>query len=81
MDGKAQKEIVVFGGGCFWCTEAVFDRLKGVISVIPGYAGGTTKNPTYKRDTRKLSASNMTLQRSCLAIYLRFSSRRMIQRH
>jgi peptide-methionine (S)-S-oxide reductase len=41
------KEVVVFGGGCFWCTEAVFERLKGLISVMPGYAGGTTANPTY----------------------------------
>jgi peptide-methionine (S)-S-oxide reductase len=42
------KETIVFGGGCFWCTEAVFKTLKGVISVMPGYAGGTTPNPTYK---------------------------------
>lgn len=48
MDGMDQKEIAVFGGGCFWCTEAVFERLKGVISVMPGYAGGTTRNPTYR---------------------------------
>jgi peptide-methionine (S)-S-oxide reductase len=41
-------EIAVFGGGCFWCTEAVFKMLKGVSSVLPGYAGGTTKNPTYE---------------------------------
>ena len=41
------KETAIFGGGCFWCTEAVFGELKGVISVMPGYAGGTTKNPTY----------------------------------
>lgn len=40
-------EIIVLGGGCFWCTEAVFESLKGVISVLPGYAGGTTKNPDY----------------------------------
>lgn len=40
-------EVAVFGGGCFWCTEAVFKMLKGVASVTPGYAGGTTKNPTY----------------------------------
>jgi peptide-methionine (S)-S-oxide reductase len=39
----------VFGGGCFWCTEAVFKELKGVISVMPGYAGGETKNPTYEQ--------------------------------
>jgi len=42
-----KKEIAVFGGGCFWCTEAVFKMLKGVTSVLPGYAGGTIKNPTY----------------------------------
>jgi peptide-methionine (S)-S-oxide reductase len=44
-----KKEIIVLGGGCFWCTEAVFKMLKGVISVEPGYAGGTTKNPTYEQ--------------------------------
>ena len=38
----------VFGGGCFWCTEAVFDELRGVKSVVSGYAGGSTKNPTYE---------------------------------
>lgn len=41
------KEIIVFGGGCFWCTEAIFKRLRGIISVDPGYAGGNTENPTY----------------------------------
>lgn len=41
--------IAVFGGGCFWCTEAVYSELKGVISVMPGYAGGTTANPTYEQ--------------------------------
>ena len=40
-------KAVVFGGGCFWCTEAVFARLHGVDSVIPGYAGGKTENPSY----------------------------------
>lgn len=42
-------EIAVFGGGCFWCTEAVFKMLDGVISVAPGYAGGTTERPTYEQ--------------------------------
>lgn len=37
-----------FGGGCFWCTEAVFDRLKGVESVTSGYMGGQVENPTYQ---------------------------------
>jgi peptide-methionine (S)-S-oxide reductase len=41
------KETIVFGGGCFWCTEAVFKMLKGVESVTPGYAGGKVENPTY----------------------------------
>lgn len=40
-------EKAVFGGGCFWCTEAVFKMIDGVSSVLPGYAGGITKNPTY----------------------------------
>ncbi len=41
-------ETAVFGGGCFWCTEAVFKMLKGVVSVTPGYAGGTTPSPSYE---------------------------------
>jgi len=43
-----QTEIADLGGGCFWCMEAVFERLPGVISVTSGYAGGTTENPTYR---------------------------------
>jgi peptide-methionine (S)-S-oxide reductase len=35
-------------GGCFWCTEAIYKRLKGVNSIIPGYSGGTTPNPSYE---------------------------------
>lgn len=42
-----KNEIAVFGGGCFWCTEAVFKMLKGVNSVLPGYSGGKMKYPTY----------------------------------
>jgi peptide-methionine (S)-S-oxide reductase len=41
-------EIATFAGGCFWCTEALFKRLKGVVSVVPGYTGGTVPNPTYE---------------------------------
>jgi peptide-methionine (S)-S-oxide reductase len=41
-------ELATFGGGCFWCVEAVFERLDGVKSVTSGYAGGTAENPTYK---------------------------------
>jgi peptide-methionine (S)-S-oxide reductase len=41
-------ETIVFGGGCFWCTEAAFRLFGGIISAMPGYAGGSAKNPTYK---------------------------------
>jgi len=42
-----KQEIATFGGGCFWCTEAIFDELKGVEKVEAGYSGGETDNPTY----------------------------------
>ena len=41
-------ELATFGGGCFWCTEAVFRELKGVLDVVSGYSGGKHRNPTYK---------------------------------
>ena len=41
-------ENAILGGGCFWCVEAVFERIDGVSEVISGYAGGHTKNPTYQ---------------------------------
>jgi peptide-methionine (S)-S-oxide reductase len=44
----AETNVAVFGGGCFWCTEAVLQQLKGVTAVTSGYAGGETVNPTYK---------------------------------
>jgi len=45
---KPEFELAVFGGGCFWCTEAVFTMLKGVVRVLPGYAGGTKEDPSYE---------------------------------
>ena len=42
-------EISILGGGCFWCTEAVFERIEGIKDVISGYAGGEIPNPTYKQ--------------------------------
>jgi len=42
-------EISILGGGCFWCTEAVFERIDGIKDVISGYAGGEIPNPTYKQ--------------------------------
>lgn len=49
----ANTETATFGGGCFWCTEAVFQRLKGVISVVSGYAGGNVENPNYNQMFRE----------------------------
>jgi len=42
-------EVATFGSGCFWCTEAVFQRMKGVEKVVSGYAGGHVENPTYRQ--------------------------------
>ncbi|MDA1232889.1 MAG: peptide-methionine (S)-S-oxide reductase MsrA [Planctomycetota bacterium] len=46
---KKGPRFATFGGGCFWCTEAVFLKLKGVEKVVSGYAGGSVKNPTYEQ--------------------------------
>jgi peptide-methionine (S)-S-oxide reductase len=46
--GLAATEIATFANGCFWCTEAIFEELDGVISATSGYTGGQTENPTYK---------------------------------
>lgn len=42
-------EVAILGAGCFWCTEAVFQNLKGVASVLPGYTGGSVPNPSYEQ--------------------------------
>ncbi len=42
-----QEKLATFGGGCFWCTEAIFQSLKGVLEVESGYSGGATQNPSY----------------------------------
>lgn len=47
MDSK--NSIIILGGGCFWCIQAVFDMFDGVVKTTPGYAGGHTKNPTYEQ--------------------------------
>lgn len=46
---SSNTDTAVFGAGCFWCVETIFDRLKGVQSVESGYAGGTVENPTYEQ--------------------------------
>lgn len=48
MKSKNNVQTAVFGSGCFWCAEAIFNQLKGVESVAPGYAGGNKPNPTYQ---------------------------------
>lgn len=49
MNPTNHTELATLGGGCFWCTEALFQMLPGVISVTSGYAGGHTENPTYEQ--------------------------------
>ncbi len=48
MDTNANVDTITIGGGCFWCTEAIFQQLKGVLSVASGYSGGQVKNPGYR---------------------------------
>lgn len=45
---EARMETAIFGGGCFWCTEAVFNCLRGVVEIEPGYCGGQSASPTYE---------------------------------
>lgn len=57
VDGQvpAGMEVATFGGGCFWCVEAVFENVNGVVDVVSGYAGGTVPNPTYEQVCSKLT--------------------------
>ena len=48
-DGKSKEAVATLAGGCFWCTEAVFERMEGVNDVVSGYIGGRNPNPTYKQ--------------------------------
>ncbi|HEX5913933.1 MAG TPA: peptide-methionine (S)-S-oxide reductase MsrA, partial [Rubrobacter sp.] len=50
-DETTNTETATFAGGCFWCTEAVFQRLRGVEKVVPGYTGGSVPNPSYTEVT------------------------------
>lgn len=51
VESMARSAQATFGSGCFWCTEAVFERLDGVVSVVSGYAGGEMKDPSYRQVT------------------------------
>ncbi|MCA9058576.1 MAG: peptide-methionine (S)-S-oxide reductase MsrA, partial [Planctomycetaceae bacterium] len=48
-DAQNERRLATFGGGCFWCTEAVFLRVRGVSRVVSGYTGGKVPNPSYKQ--------------------------------
>ncbi len=48
MTKSSSVEFALVGGGCFWCTEAVFEKIEGILEVVSGYAGGALANPTYK---------------------------------
>jgi methionine-S-sulfoxide reductase len=47
-DNRSSNDTITLGGGCFWCVEAVYEKLEGVIKVESGYSGGTVKNPSYR---------------------------------
>lgn len=49
VDAAKEETVATLAGGCFWCTEAVFERMEGVNDVISGYIGGTVPNPTYEQ--------------------------------
>jgi len=59
---NVQLETATFGGGCFWCTEAVFQRVKGVQSVVSGYSGGKISNPTYHEVTSGMTGHAEVVQ-------------------
>lgn len=50
--GSTNRDLATIGGGCFWCIEAVYEKIEGIHSVVSGYAGGTVGNPTYPEVSR-----------------------------
>jgi len=60
--GNMNTETATFGSGCFWCTEAIFESLDGVISAVSGYMGGASENPTYKEVCSGLSGHAEVVQ-------------------
>lgn len=62
MDDKVEMRIATFAGGCFWCTEADFEKVPGVIEAISGYAGGQKENPTYREVSAGITNHYETIQ-------------------
>jgi peptide-methionine (S)-S-oxide reductase len=62
MTEAKKLETATFANGCFWCTEAIFKRVKGVESIVSGYAGGTVENPTYYDVASKTTGHAESLQ-------------------
>lgn len=60
--GEKMFKKATFGGGCFWCTEAVFQRMKGVEKVVSGYSGGKVENPTYEQVSGKKTGHAEVIQ-------------------
>lgn len=62
-NGSSELETAVLGAGCFWCTEAVYQRISGVIKVVPGFSGGHVENPTtmqvYRGDTGHIEVAKI----------------------
>jgi peptide-methionine (S)-S-oxide reductase len=71
-NNPSPKETITLGGGCFWCTEAVFEQLKGVEKVESGYSGGTVPNPTYEQvcggDTGHAEVSQITFDPKVISL-------------
>src|SRR5947209_280035 len=61
-EAEAGPQTATFANGCFWCTEAVFQRLKGVEKVVSGYTGGARPNPTYEQVCTGVSGHAEALQ-------------------
>ncbi|MBL9051912.1 MAG: peptide-methionine (S)-S-oxide reductase MsrA [Tabrizicola sp.] len=69
LTGTAQAEVekAYVAGGCFWCVESDFEKVKGVIEVVSGYTGGTSKNPTYKNHEGHFEAVEITFDTAVIS--------------
>lgn len=62
IDANSNLEIATLGGGCFWCTEAVYEKIEGVVDVVSGYMGGHVENPTYEQICTKTTGHAEVIQ-------------------